>query len=83
MPLMKEFVRQKFNRNGELIQMLADTGSAALIYGNTRNDTYWGMVWDAQQNTWTGENWLGRILMTARDLVVKAIHNDCEEGCDD
>ena len=58
--VMMDLLRQKFS-DPELKRLLLATGDAELIEGNTWGDTYWG-VCDGK-----GENWLGRLLMQARE----------------
>jgi predicted NAD-dependent protein-ADP-ribosyltransferase YbiA (DUF1768 family) len=67
-------------RPPDLRDLLLGTGEATLIEGNTWGDDYWGAVanaQDVQEPLWlaadgtylTGRNWLGRILMTTRELM--------------
>lgn len=58
--IMLEIVSSKFQRDTELRKKLLATGTAVLIEGNTWGDVFWGVC------KGTGENWLGRILMTVR-----------------
>jgi GTP cyclohydrolase II len=58
-PLMRSLLAQKFTDLG-LRQRLLDTGTAALVYDNQWNDTFWGRCGGA------GHNHLGRILMAIR-----------------
>ncbi len=62
--LMRSFVRKKFE-NPFLRPLLAATGNAILIEGNTWNDTFWGVC------RGVGENWLGKILMEVREEILK------------
>lgn len=63
--IMLEILRDKFRRNVFLGQRLIGTGGAELIEGNTWGDTFWGVC------RGTGENWLGRVLMTVRQELVE------------
>lgn len=79
--IMLEIVLAKFEGNGELRDRLARTAPAVLIEGNRWHDTYWGAVECGPAGVnglpviWTGGhpmagyNWLGRILMMARDVL--------------
>lgn len=58
---LRDFNRQKFYGNPELMKMLKATGDAVLEEGNTWGDTYWGIC------DGVGENNLGKILMEIRD----------------
>ncbi len=60
--VMHTLVTRKF-QHAHLRAQLDATGRAVLIEGNWWNDTYWGVC------RGTGENWLGRILMSVRDGV--------------
>lgn len=65
--LMRSFIRKKFE-NPFLEPLLINTSDAELIYGNTWNDTYWGVC------RGTGLNWLGKILMEVRkEIVISAV----------
>lgn len=77
--VMMEVVLAKFARV-DLRGMLVATGRAQLIEGNHWGDDYWGAVpdtdtpveelWIAADGSYlSGHNWLGRILMTTRELV--------------
>lgn len=57
--IMTDLVRQKFARP-DLRKLLAMTGKATLIEGNTWGDTFWGVC------KGVGENHLGKILMEVR-----------------
>jgi hypothetical protein len=61
--VMRDLLQQKFN-NKELRKLLIDTGSAALVEGNTWNDKFWG-VCDGE-----GENNLGKLLMDIRNALL-------------
>ncbi len=58
---MLEIVRNKFERNSNLGQMLVATGDERLVHENYWRDTYWG-TYNGQ-----GSNHLGEILMIVRD----------------
>jgi len=60
--IMEEIVRAKFTQNPELGALLAATGDAQLVEGNTWGDTYWGV--DSRNGK--GSNHLGKILMKVR-----------------
>jgi ribA/ribD-fused uncharacterized protein len=77
--VMLEVILAKFT-HPELRDQLIATGTAQLVEGNTWGDDYWGAVPDAptvQYQLWiaadatylAGRNWLGRILMTVRELL--------------
>ncbi len=59
--IMNWGVREKFNNNTTLKELLLSTGDEQLIEGNDWRDTFWG-VCDGK-----GKNHLGRILMDVRD----------------
>lgn len=69
-------IYQKFVQNGSLTKLLIETGRDLLIYGNTDNDLYWGMipdvipVGDSETTTLNGQNRLGRILMQVRTIIL-------------
>ena len=56
----------KFICNPKLIDKLVATGDAILQEGNTWGDTFWGI----DLRTGKGENWLGRLLMLAREVFI-------------
>ena len=66
--IMLEIVLWKFAQNESLRAKLAATAPQHLIEGNTWGDRYWGMVPSAS-GLLSGENWLGRILMMAREVL--------------
>lgn len=66
---MGKIVYCKFSQNLTMADKLIATGDAVLIEGNWWRDDYWGMVRDPQGN-WQGENYLGRILMAVRKILV-------------
>ena len=59
---MYEIVKEKF-RSTNMAQMLLSTGDQELEEGNSWGDTYWGVC------NGTGQNKLGKILMTVRTLL--------------
>ena len=61
--LMRSIVEAKFEQNPDLMEMLKGTKGRILINGNSRKETWWGV----DLYSWTGENHLGKILMTIRD----------------
>ena len=65
---MGDLVRQKF-QDPELSQLLAGTGDKLLINGNTYGDTQWGATWNKNQQLWTGQNELGKILSDVRQEI--------------
>lgn len=58
-------VREKF-KDEKLAEMLLSTENLFLIEGNDWHDTYWGICSCPKCNN-TGENHLGKILMTVRE----------------
>lgn len=76
---MLQVVFTKFSRP-ELRNQLVATGNAKLVEGNSWGDDYWGAVPDTKTpegQLWVcpggtylaGRNWLGRILMSVRELL--------------
>jgi ribA/ribD-fused uncharacterized protein len=69
-------IYQKFAQNRSLAKLLIETGRDLLIYENTDNDLYWGMipdvvpVGDSETTTLNGQNRLGRILMQVREIML-------------
>ena len=69
-------IYQKFAQNRRLAKLLIETGRDLLIYENTDNDLYWGMVpnvvpvGDSETATLNGQNRLGRILMQVREIML-------------
>ena len=61
---MCAIVLDKFTRNPYLAEMLVETGDRYLEESNHWNDTCWG-VCDG-----IGTNWLGKILMDVRTIIV-------------
>ncbi len=66
--VMLACLREKFSAGSELAGRLVDTGTVALVEGNTWGDMYWGV--DAA--TGEGANVLGRLLMVARAELAAA-----------
>ena len=64
--IMREVVLHKFAFNQELAGRLADTDNMELWEGNNWGDTFWGV----DDQTYLGENWLGKILMETRAILV-------------
>jgi len=60
---MFNIVYAKFSQNEDLAKKLKETGSAYLEETNTWKDKYWGVY------NGIGENNLGKILMSVRDLI--------------
>ena len=64
--VMRDLVRQKFYKHGELKDKLLATEDAYLEETNTWNDTFWGVCKNK------GQNLLGKILMEVRaELKIK------------
>ena len=61
---MLSLLAEKFGQNPDLRQRLIATHDEELVEGNNWGDTYWG-VCDG-----VGTNWLGRLLMVTRSLIV-------------
>jgi ribA/ribD-fused uncharacterized protein len=61
--VMFDLALAKFQQNPRLRQLLVATGDAEMIEDNTWGDTYWGVC------RGRGHNYLGRILMSVRDLL--------------
>lgn len=66
--VMEYGVRQKFNKNEALKELLMQTGSEELIEGNYWHDVFWGVCSCSKCNK--GENNLGKILMKVRDELI-------------
>jgi len=60
---MRNIVTLKFRQHERLKEKLLATGDALLIEGNTWGDKVWGVC------NGTGDNKLGSILMSVRDLI--------------
>ena len=61
--IMESILLAKFDQNPNLKKRLMETEGRILINGNNKHETYWGI----DLYSWTGENHLGKILMTIRD----------------
>ena len=61
--IMESIIMAKFDQNPSLKKRLIATNGRILINGNNKHETYWGI----DLYSWTGENHLGKILMTIRD----------------
>jgi N-glycosidase YbiA len=61
--IMREALEAKFRQHDQLRELLLSTGDALLVE-HTDNDSYWGDGGDG-----SGQNQLGRLLMTVRDLL--------------
>jgi ribA/ribD-fused uncharacterized protein len=68
-------VKNKFERNPELLKKLIDTGGTLLVEGNTWKDTFWG-----QCPIGNGQNHLGKILMRVREEL-KEENEKCDAAC--
>lgn len=83
--MMTEVLLAKFGGNRELTTLLTATGRMVLVEGNTWGDDYWGAVpyelgvpvppalpfWTSPGTVrLAGQNWLGRILMMVRELLL-------------
>lgn len=62
--VMEHLLRQKFSQE-RFKAWLLDTGTEHLMEGNEWGDKYWGCVWTS--SGWSGENWLGKLLMYIRE----------------
>ena len=65
--IMYSVVKAKFEQNSYLSRQLIDTNDAKLVEGNSYHDIFWGIDMDSG----IGENYLGRILMKVREMVLK------------
>lgn len=61
--IMQSILEAKFMQNTVLMQKLMETGNSLIIYGNHKDDTYWGV----NLYSWIGENRLGKIIMEIRE----------------
>ncbi len=68
---MRYLVWMKFHLHRDLGDKLLATNNAELVEGNTWGDRFWGVC------KGVGENWLGKILMETRNLLV--YHRNTEE----
>ena len=62
--IMLNAVLLKFLQNKDLRKKLIETDNAVLIEGNTWGDHFWGVC------NGEGKNWLGRILMIVRSIMM-------------
>lgn len=68
--VMQDGVMRKFQQHPDLRHKLIATGTENLVELNTWGDDYWGAIpARAVTDAWRGENWLGRILMMAREIL--------------
>jgi hypothetical protein len=63
--IMRQIVLDKFSRNTSIGEKLIATGSERLAEINTWKDRFWGVY------NGTGENHLGKILMSVRNILQK------------
>ena len=66
---MYAFVYMKFTNNPNLKEKLVKTGNAQLIEGNNWHDNYWGNCTCEKCKNIKGQNNLGNILMSIRDII--------------
>lgn len=66
--VMLGVVRDKFNMNPDIAELLVTTGDQELVEGNTWGDRYWGVDPIGSDN---GLNNLGLILMQVRSELVR------------
>ncbi len=78
---MLSLILAQFRQNPACRGLLAATGDAELVEGNTWNDTFWGAIplehcsrYETSLPVWAGmtfhgHNWLGRSLMAARHFL--------------
>jgi ribA/ribD-fused uncharacterized protein len=65
--IMFDCLKQKFEKNNDLKELLIETGDAELIEGNTWHDNYWGVCCcERCKNNKPGKNRLGKLLMKLR-----------------
>ena len=69
---MRWYVRQKFGRNPDVAQLLADTGDQTLVEGNRRDD-FWGACPSGEPGILVGRNELGLLLMDTRQLLTEGV----------
>jgi len=65
--IMYDLCYQKFSTHKKLKKLLLETGDAILIEGNHWGDICWGVC------KGIGENWLGRILMHVRLVIIAEV----------
>jgi ribA/ribD-fused uncharacterized protein len=71
--VMRRLVFKKFRDHPELRARLLATGNAELIEGNTWRDGFWGVTFSGYGS---GQNWLGKILMEAREYFQSKARRD-------
>ncbi len=64
-------VFSKFTQDIDIARELISTGDAELVEGNYHGDDYWGKIKD-DGGAWVGQNKLGEILMSVRELLLGA-----------
>lgn len=64
---MNRFVRDKFQLNPAIAELLVNTGDEEIVEGNTWGDRYWGVCPPGSTN---GQNNLGKIHMQVRAELV-------------
>lgn len=65
--IMLDGLRKKFKSpTSKLGKLLLATGDAMLIEGNTWGDQIWGATYNLETDKFTGQNWLGSLLMVRR-----------------
>lgn len=62
--VMRTLLAEKFKVGTELAARLRATGDTELVEGNWWGDRFWGVCHGE------GENWLGRLLMERRDVLL-------------
>lgn len=79
--VMLQLALRQYQLYPGMCSQLAATAPRILVEGNTWGDDYWGAVrdprpdgsmpwWDGGDGTtWYGHNWLGRLLMMAREVL--------------
>lgn len=68
--IMRSLVKQKFAADRGLANQLLATLPHELVEGNKWRDTFWGVC------NGVGENWLGRLLMERREVLVEELWAD-------
>lgn len=69
--IMLVVVRQKFEKNPELAELLLATGDQDLVEGNHWGDTFWGKALVEGEDGFVGENHLGLTLMKVREELTR------------
>jgi len=76
--VMRFVLAQKFKERSALADKLVLTFPHDLVEGNDHGDDFWGCVlvnrttpWDGDEEVpcWSGDNWLGRLLMERREIL--------------